>query len=49
MREIALAHKAERDKLLNGVYVPWEGLRAARQNMENDLIKVIIGPRRAGK
>ncbi|MFH0960238.1 MAG: ATP-binding protein [Pseudomonadota bacterium] len=49
MREIALAHKAERDKLSNGVYVPREGLRYARQNMENDLIKVIIGPRRAGK
>ena len=49
MREIALAHKAERDKLSNGVYVPREGLSSARQNMENDLIKVIIGPRRAGK
>ncbi len=49
MRVIALAHKAERDKLSNGVYVPREGLSSARQNMENDLIKVIIGPRRAGK
>ena len=49
MREIALAHKSERDKLSNGVYVPREGLSSARQNMENDLIKVIIGPRRAGK
>jgi hypothetical protein len=49
MKEIALAHKLERDRLLSGIYVPREGLLAAQQAMDNDLIKVIIGPRRAGK
>jgi predicted AAA+ superfamily ATPase len=49
MKEIALAHKLERDRLLSGIYVPREGLPAAQQAMDNDLIKVIIGPRRAGK
>jgi hypothetical protein len=49
MKEIVLAHKAERDELLTGEYVPREGLHTARQSMENNLIKVILGPRRAGK
>lgn len=49
MKEIVLAHKVERDELLTGAYVPREGLYAARQSIENDLIKVILGPRRAGK
>lgn len=49
MKEIVLAHKAERDQALAGTYVPREGLDTARQSMENDLVKVILGPRRAGK
>jgi len=49
MKEIVLAHKAERDELLTGEYVPREGLHTARQSIENNLIKVILGPRRAGK
>jgi predicted AAA+ superfamily ATPase len=49
MKEIVLSQKVERDELLRGRYVPREGLKKARENLQNNLIKVIIGPRRAGK
>jgi len=49
MKNIVLGHKAERDELLRGKYVPREGIQNARNSMQNNLIKVIIGPRRAGK
>jgi len=49
MKEIVLSQKVERDELLGGRYVPREGLKNARENLQNNLIKVIIGPRRAGK
>lgn len=49
MKEIVLAHKAERDRLLAGAYVTREGIYEARKQIENDLVKVVLGPRRAGK
>ncbi len=49
MKDIVLGHKAERDELLNVRYVPREGIQDARKSMKNNLIKVIVGPRRAGK
>ncbi len=49
MKEIVLGHKIERNELLKGKYVLREGLQGAKQSMQNNLIKVIIGPRRAGK
>jgi predicted AAA+ superfamily ATPase len=49
MKEIVLSQKIERDELLGGRYVPREGLKNARENLQGNLIKVIIGPRRAGK
>jgi len=49
MKEIVLSHKIERDELLGGKYVPRESLRKAREGVRNNLIKVIVGPRRAGK
>lgn len=49
MKNIVLGHKAERDEFLKAQYVQREGLRKARQSMGNNLIKVIVGPRRAGK
>lgn len=49
MKDIVLGHKAERDELLKAKYVQREGLHKARQSMKNNLIKVIVGPRRAGK
>jgi predicted AAA+ superfamily ATPase len=49
MKEIVLSHKIERDELLMGKYVPRESLQKAREGIRNNLIKVIVGPRRAGK
>jgi len=49
MKEIISSQKVERDELLGGRYVPREGLKKAKENLKNNLIKVIMGPRRAGK
>ncbi|GBD96435.1 MAG TPA: ATP-binding protein [Nitrospirae bacterium] len=49
MKSIVLGHKEERDELLRGNYVLRNGLDEARESIKNNLIKVIIGPRRAGK
>lgn len=44
-----LSHKLERDSLVKGNYVPRDGLKAAKDAIANSLVKVIVGPRRAGK
>jgi len=49
MKNIVLGHKTERDELLKAQYVQREGIQNARKSMKNSLIKVIVGPRRAGK
>ena len=49
LRDTVLQHRAERDRFLAGDYVPRQGLSAARRSLDTDLIKVITGPRRAGK
>lgn len=49
MKGIVLGHKAERDEFLSARYIQREGLPNARKSMKNNLIKVIVGPRRAGK
>lgn len=49
MKEIVLSQKIERDELLGGRYVQREGLKRAKESLQGSLIKVIIGPRRAGK
>jgi hypothetical protein len=49
MKEIVLSQKIERDELLGGRYVQRDGLENARKSLQSNLIKVIIGPRRAGK
>jgi hypothetical protein len=49
MKDIVLGHKAERDELINAEYVQREGIQNARQSIKNNLIKVIMGPRGAGK
>ncbi|MFQ5630697.1 MAG: hypothetical protein ACE5I1_18150 [bacterium] len=49
MKEIILQHKAEKEKILSQKYVPREKLAFGRKQLDNDLIKVIVGPRRAGK
>lgn len=49
MKEIVLSQKFERDELLEGRYVQREGLKNAKESLQSNLIKVIMGPRRAGK
>jgi len=49
MKEIILQHKAEKERILSQKYVSREKLAFAKKQLENDLIKVIVGPRRAGK
>jgi len=49
MKNIVMSHKLERDELLKGSFVPRAGLAEAVQSMSGGLIKVVIGPRRAGK
>lgn len=49
MKTIVMSHKIERDELLKGSFIPRQGLTEAAQSMAGGLIKVVIGPRRAGK
>jgi len=49
LKEIVLQHKAEKEKLLLKSYVLREKLSFAKKFLDTDLIKVITGPRRAGK
>lgn len=49
IKDIILQHKLEKEKLLSRDYILREKLGFARKNLETDLIKVITGPRRAGK
>lgn len=49
LKDIVLQHKAEKEKLLSKSYVLREKLDFAQKFLDKDLIKVITGPRRAGK
>lgn len=49
MKDYINQHRVERDRLLGLPYIEREGLENARKHLKNDLIKVISGPRRAGK
>ena len=49
MKTIVMSHKIERDEMLKGCFVPRTALAEAVQSMAGGLIKVVIGPRRAGK
>ncbi|MFQ5629590.1 MAG: ATP-binding protein [bacterium] len=49
MKEILLQHKAEKERILSKNYVAREKLAFGKMQLDNDLIKVIVGPRRAGK
>lgn len=49
MKNTILSQKIERDILRERGYIPRDGLDAARGAMDSGLIKVVIGPRRAGK
>ncbi|MCH5301192.1 MAG: ATP-binding protein [Prevotella sp.] len=49
MKSIILAHRQERDSLLQKAYQPREYQKRASAFMASPLIKLITGPRRAGK
>jgi len=49
MKEIFLSQKQEKERLLRGKYIDRQALKTTMKSMDNDLIKVIVGPRRAGK
>lgn len=49
MNSVLYSQKIERDELFGRDYLPRDGLRDATKSMADGLIKVVIGPRRAGK
>ena len=49
IKDIILQHKLEKEYLLSKEYVYREGLDVAEKFIDSDLIKIITGPRRAGK
>lgn len=49
MKDIVASHKIERDELLAKSFIPRHALKQAIPYMTNNRIKVVIGPRRAGK
>jgi len=49
MKEIIITQKEERNEILAANYVPRKGADMFRAALSNKLIKVITGPRRAGK
>lgn len=49
MKELVLKQKSERDRLLSLPYVTRNKSEEAKKWLDSDLIKVVLGPRRAGK
>ena len=49
IKNIVYQHKLEKEKLISKDYVFRDKLNFAQKFIDSDLIKVITGPRRAGK
>ena len=49
IREVVLKQKFEKERFLTVSYVEREKTGFVRSWLESDLVKVILGPRRAGK
>lgn len=49
MNSVVASHKIERDELLRGIFFPRAGLAQAVASVSSGLVKVVVGPRRAGK
>jgi predicted AAA+ superfamily ATPase len=49
MKSVIASHRIERDELLSRAFIPRQGLAEAVKSMSGGLIKIVIGPRRAGK
>lgn len=48
-KDIILQHKKEKEDILSKTYVLREKLNFAKKFLDSDIIKIVIGPRRAGK
>jgi hypothetical protein len=48
-KNVVLQHKIEKERLENRPYTPREQVNVFKANLENSLIKIVTGPRRAGK
>lgn len=48
-KDLILQHKKEKESLLKKKYIMRETLASSKKILRTDLIKVIVGPRRAGK
>jgi len=49
LKNIILSQKEEFQNLIKAPYVPREQIKYAEKYLEKDIIKVVLGPRRAGK
>jgi len=49
IKEVILRQKIEKESYLNRQFIERKSLNLAKNKLDSDLIKVIIGPRRAGK
>lgn len=49
MKDYINQHRVERDRLLGLPYIERDGIEKAKNHLKSDLIKIISGPRRAGK
>ena len=49
IKQVVLQHKAEKEALLSRSYIARDNLATATELLGSDLIKIITGPRRAGK
>ena len=49
LKNAIIQQKLEKERFLSRTYIPREKLGAFKQALSSDLIKVITGPRRAGK
>jgi len=49
IKDIILRQKEEKERLLAKPYVEREKLEFGKKWLDSDLVKVVLGPRRAGK
>ncbi len=49
IRKLAIQNKAERDTFLEQTFLERDGAKTLRDNLGSKLVKVVVGPRRAGK
>jgi len=49
MKDVILSQKGDRDELLSQNFIPREGMEEFLSVLMQDIIKVVVGPRRAGK